>query len=299
MRTGRTSVGSGTPLQEPELVSAWLRIPVSELCDVSPLPLTILPTREDVHRHFAQELFDEVAAAHRASEELAIVVPIGPTGQYGLFARMLGEARLSLEHVSFFGMDNWLDWQGRPLPPGHPFDLEGWFRRRFLELVDPELRPRPENVVFPSPFELDRPAYEIDRRGGIATTYGGFGFQGHVAFNEPPSSRWSPVTLEEFARSTTRIVPCAVDTIIAHAHRSLGGNVHGVPPMAVTLGMRELLGARRIRLYTDTGAWKQTILRILLFSEPTVDYPVTLVREHPDVAVVVDAASAESPPGAW
>ena len=270
-------------------------MPTSELPDVSPLPLTILPTKEDVHRHFAKELFDEVAAARGEGEELAVIVPIGPTGQYPLLARMLGEARLSLDHVSFFGMDNWLDWQGRPLALDHPFNLEGWFRRHFLERVDPELRPRPENVVFPSPFDLDRPAAEIDRRGGIATTYGGFGFQGHIAFNEPPSSRWSPVTLEEFASSTTRIVPCAVDTIIAHAHRTLGGNVFAVPPMAVTLGMRELLGARRIRLYTDTGVWKQTILRILLFSEPTVDYPVTLVRDHPDVAVVVDAASAESP----
>ena len=38
--------------------------------------------------------------------------------------------------------------------------------------------------------------------------------------------------------------------------------------MAVTLGMKDLLSAKRIRLYTDGGAWKQTILRILLFAEP-------------------------------
>ena len=69
--------------------------------------------------------------------------------------------------------------------------------------------------------------------------------------------------------------------------------------MAVTLGMSELLGARRIRLYTDTGAWKQTILRIILFAEPTVEHPATLVSEHPDVAIVVDRASAECPSPHW
>jgi glucosamine-6-phosphate deaminase len=63
--------------------------------------------------------------------------------------------------------------------------------------------------------------------------------------------------------------------------------------------MRDLLSARRIRLYTDGGAWKQTILRILLFSEPTVDYPVTLVHDHPDIHVIVDAESAAPPPGEW
>ena len=244
-------------------------------------------------------MFDEAAASARAGEELSVIVPIGPKAHYPLLARMVNEAGLSLAHMTFFGMDQWLDWQARPLPFEHPFNLEGYFHRHFLELVDPELRPAPENVIFPSPHELDRPAQEMARRGEVATTYGGFGFQGHIAFNEPPSSRWTPITLEQFRESTTRIVPIAVDTIIAHSQRSLGGNVFGVPPMAVTLGMRELLAAGRIRLYTDGGAWKQTILRILLFAEPTVEYPVTLVHDHADVHVVVDAESAACPPGEW
>jgi glucosamine-6-phosphate deaminase len=69
--------------------------------------------------------------------------------------------------------------------------------------------------------------------------------------------------------------------------------------MAVTLGMSELLGARRVHLYADSGAWKQTILRILLLAEPTSTYPVTLVTEHPDAAVIVDAATAAPPPTEW
>jgi glucosamine-6-phosphate deaminase len=282
-----------------ERLSEWLAIPAEELPDRSPLPLTVTATREDLYRHFAGSMFDEAAEAAERGEALSVIVPLGPKAHYPLLAETVNEANLSLEHVTFFGMDNWLDWQGRPIPWEHPFNLEGYFHRHFLERVQTHLRPRPENVIFPSPFALDRPAEEMARRGGVATTYGGFGFQGHVAFNEPPSSRWTSVTLEQFRDSTTRIVPCAVDTIIAHAQRSLGGNVFGVPPMAVTLGMRELLSARRIRLYTDGGPWKQTILRILLFAEPTVDYPATLVHDHPDVEVIVDAESAASPPSVW
>src|SRR5918996_4231781 len=296
---GRTSSERASATLGPEEVARWLAIPPDDLPDRSPIPLTIVPTRDELYLHFASAMFDETAEAARAGRELALIVPLGPKAHYSFLARMVNEECLSLAHVTFFGMDNWLDWQGRPLPFDHPFNLVGYFHRHFLELLAPELRPLPENVIFPSPFELDRPGEEIARRGGIATTYGGFGFQGHVAFNEPPSTRWSPVTLEEFRESTTRIVPCAVDTVIAHAQRSLGGNVFGVPSMAVTLGMRELLGANRIRLYTDGGPWKQTILRILLFAEPTVDYPATLVRAHSDVHVVVDAESAASPPDVW
>lgn len=282
-----------------ELLADWIAIPAEELAERSRLPLTIVPDRDALYRHFAEALFDEAAGAARRGEQIALIVPLGPKSHYPLLAQMVNDAGLSLEHVTYFGMDEWLDWEARPLPRGHPFNLEAYFHRHFVNLVEPRLRPRPENVIFPTPLDLDRSADQIARRGGVATTYGGFGFQGHLAFNEPPGSRWSPVTLAQLRGSRTRIVPVAVDTIIAHAQRSLGGNVFGIPPMAVTLGMSELLAARRVRLYSDGGAWKQTILRILLFAEPTVDYPATLAHEHPDVRVVVDAATAACPPTAW
>jgi len=277
----------------------WLAIPVEELPDRSPIPLTVCETKDDLYLDFAEAMLAEAAEAAERGEEVAVIVPLGPKAHYPLLARMVNERRLSLEHVTYFGMDQWLDWQGRPLPWEHPFNLEAYFHEHYLDLVDPKLRPGPENVIFPSVLDLDRASEEIARRGEIATTYGGFGFQGHLAFNEPPSSRWTSVTLEQLRESRTRITPVAIDTIIAHAQRALGGNVFGVPPMAVTLGMRDLLSARRIRLYTDGGAWKQTTLRILLFSEPTVDYPVTLVHDHPDIHVIVDAESAAPPPGEW
>jgi glucosamine-6-phosphate deaminase len=280
-------------------LNAWLAIPTDELPERSPLPLTIVPTAADLYRHFASEMFDEAAAAAEAGEQLAVIVPLGPKAHYQLLAEMVNGARLSLEHVSYFGMDQWLDWQARPLPFDHPFNLEGYFQRHFVERVLRPLRPRPENIIFPSVLELDRSSEELARRGGARTTYAGFGFQGHVAFNEPPSTRWSPVSIEQLRESSTRVVPLAVDTIIAHAQRSLGGNTAGIPSMAITLGMKDLLAARRIRLYTDGASWKQTILRILLFSEPTVEYPVTLVHGHPDVHVIVDAASAACPPTVW
>jgi glucosamine-6-phosphate deaminase len=304
--TPRAAVAYFVPIAEeshsdeysPERLREWLRVPADELAERAHVPLTICASKEELYRHFAQEMFDEIAESARAGEELAVIVPLGPKAHYSLLAQMINAERLSLEHVTYFGMDQWLDWQGRPLPWESPFNLEAYFHRHYLDLVDEDLRPHPGHVLFPSVLELDRASDEIRKRT-IATTYGGFGFQGHLAFNEPPSTRWSPVTLDQLRNGDTRVTPVAVDTIIAHAQRALGGNVAGIPPMAATLGMRDLLSARRIRLYTDGGAWKQTVLRILLFAAPTVEYPVTLVRDHPDVMVIVDAESAASPPTEW
>jgi glucosamine-6-phosphate deaminase len=276
----------------------WLAVPPGELEARSPIPFTLTKTREDLHRLFADEMFSDIAQARAAGSRISLIVPVGPTGQYPLLARRINEERIPLDHVTFFGMDEWLDWQGRPVPLEHPFSLRGSFLRDFVGLVDAELRPHDEDVIFPSPLALDRPAEEIERRGGVAATYGGVGFQGHVAFNEAPATRWSPVTVEQLRESTTRVVPLAVDTLIAHAQRRTSGNTFVIPPMAATLGFRELLSARKVRLYLDTGSWKQTILRILLFSEPDADYPATLVSTHPDVRVVADRVTATVEPDA-
>jgi glucosamine-6-phosphate deaminase len=281
---------------DPRQLDEWLSVPPEQLAERSPVPFLLMQSREALHRHFADDIYGELEAARSAGEEVSLIVPLGPTGQYPILARRINETRLALDHVTFFGMDEWLDWQGRALPLEHAFSLEGAFQREFIALIEPGLRPRPENVIFPSLQALDRPAEEMARRGPVAATFGGVGFQGHIAFNEPPASRWTSVTVEQLRDSRTRVVPLAVDTIIAHAQRRVGGNTFAVPPLAVTLGMRELLSARRLRLYLDTGSWKQTILRILLFSEPDVDYPATLARDHADLLVVADAETAACPP---
>jgi hypothetical protein len=55
--------------------------------------------------------------------------------------------------------------------------------------------------------------------------------------------------------------------------------------MSVILVVRECLAAKHVRVYSDTGAWKQTALRMALFSEPTPEYPMTLLQTHPDALI--------------
>jgi glucosamine-6-phosphate deaminase len=63
--------------------------------------------------------------------------------------------------------------------------------------------------------------------------------------------------------------------------------------MAVTLGMRDILAARKIRLYCAAGERHRAMFRIAVAGEVTVDYPVTLVQGHPDAEVVMDEAGAQ------
>jgi glucosamine-6-phosphate deaminase len=129
----------------------------------------------------------------------------------------------------------------------------------------------------------------------VDITVGGWGQDGHIAYNQARRHPYSGITLEELAGSSIRIQENNLDTILALAQRSFGGAYQFVPPMSITLGIKECLSARKVRVYSDTGSWKQTALRVALFSEPTAEYPMTLLQKHPDAIVTATEETAAHP----
>jgi glucosamine-6-phosphate deaminase len=282
----------------PNELFEWCRIPVEQLESHPKARFTIkiLPTPDEVYRWTAREMLEEVRSNNQEGKPTRWILPCGPKGQYPYFIQAVNEQRISLKNVHIFHMDDSLDWQARPLPLDHPFSYEGWMRRQFYDPIDPELNVPEGQRHFPNVYDLDSLSRGIEKVGGVDTVFGGIGYRGHIAFNEPPRSPWYTVTAEEFASSKTRVLHLNEDTLIALSQRAAGGCSHAIPPMAITIGMKDILAARRIRLISETGAWKQTVIRVLLFGQPTVEYPVTFAQGHPDAFVVVDQNTAGSPP---
>jgi glucosamine-6-phosphate deaminase len=129
--------------------------------------------------------------------------------------------------------------------------------------------------------------------GGIDCCFGGIGYHGHVAFNEPPLSRWRKITVEELRESLTRVVILGDDSIVVQSIHSAGGDSAAIPPMAVTLGMKDILESRKIRLYCAAAERHRAIFRIAVAGEVSAEYPVTLVQGHPDAEVITDEATAQ------
>jgi len=238
--------------------------------------------------HFARSIADEI----RSSEVGRFILPVGPMGQYPRLAEITNRERISWRHVHVFQMDEFLDWQGRPIPLDHPLSFEGAMRR-FFASIDPELRIPDAQYHAPHPFRIDEISEAIARAGGVDVCYGGVGYRGHVAFNEPPLSRWLRVSVEDLRNSLTRVVTLAPDSIVVQSIGSAGGCAAAIPPMAVTLGMRDILASRKIRLYLAGGARHSAVFRIAAAGEVSVDYPVTLVQGHPDAALHTDQATAQ------
>lgn len=273
-------------------LSSLLELPVEELRRRARTPFRLLPDRPALMDDFARSIADEIRARNQRGEPTRLILPVGPVAHYPALVDICNRERISWANVYTFNMDEFLDWQGRPIPVSHPLSFEGLMRREVFAKLDPDLRIPDSQCFFPDPFRIDEISEKIREAGGIDCCYGGIGYHGHVAFNEPPISRWYRVSMDELRESKTRVVALGDDSIVVQSIHCSGGASGLIPPMAVTLGMKDILAARKIRLYCAAGERHRAIFRIAVAAEPTTDYPCTLVQGHPDAEVITDEATA-------
>jgi glucosamine-6-phosphate deaminase len=242
----------------------------------------------------AEELASLVEERNGQGAVTRVIVPCGPKSWYEPFRRIVNTRRISLRNLHVFHMDECLDWQGQLLPTNHPYNFRTFMEQHFYGGIEPELAVPLSQRFWLSPASMDAVSKEI-ASGPIDLTLGGWGQDGHLAYNQARRHPFSTITLEQLAASTIRIQDNNLDTIIALAHRSFGGAYQFVPPMSITLGIRECMSAAKVRVFSDTGAWKQTALRVALFAEPNVEYPITLLQRHPDALIVATRDTATHP----
>jgi len=274
----------------------WCRVSTGEL-EKHPkrkVPFRLVRDSETMGQLMAEELIAVIEANHRAQAPTRAIIPCGPKCWYEPFTKLVNARGVSLRHLSVFHMDECLDWQARPLAAGHPYNFRSFMEQHFYAGIRPELAVPEEQRFWLLPSTAETVKAAIDA-APIDITIGGWGQDGHVAYNQARRHPYSTISLEELAGSTIRVQENNVDTILALAQRSFGGAYQFVPPMSITLGMRECLSARRVRVYSDTGSWKQTALRIALFSEPNVEYPMTLLQTHADAMITATEETARHP----
>jgi len=274
----------------------WCRISAGELLSHPQrrVPLRLVRDAAEMGRLMARELVDLIEARNREQKATRVIVPCGPSSWYAPWREEVNSRGVSLARLTVFHMDECLDWQGQPLPRHHPYNFRTFMEAHFYGDLQPDLQVPEGQRHFLLPSTIDRVRSAIDE-APIDLTLGGWGQDGHVAYNQARRHPYHHATLDDVANSTIRVQENNLDTILALAHRTLGAAYQFVPPMSVTLGIRECLSARRVRVFSDTGAWKQTALRVALFSEPTPEYPITLLQRHPDAIITATLETAGHP----
>jgi len=274
----------------------WCSIPADELMGHPDLktPFRLVKDSAEMGEIMARELVDEIKKANIDGRNFRAIVPCGPKCWYEPFVRMINREKVSLCNVTVFHMDECLDWEGKLLAPKDPYNFRTFMEENFYAGISSSLEVPSHQRFFPEPSKIEYIKGKI-AEAPIDITLGGWGQDGHIAYNQTRRHPLSKITLEQLKNCELRVQENNIDTIIALGQRSFGAAYQFVPPMSITLGLKECLSAKKVLLFSDTGTWKQTALRVALFSKETVEYPITLLQKHPNAMITATYETARHP----
>jgi glucosamine-6-phosphate deaminase len=243
------------------------------------IPVNIYPSATDGSRYVAEEIAKLIREKAQKKEKCVLGMATGgtPIDLYAELVRMHKEEGLSFKNVITFNLDEYY-----PIEK-HAFQSYWSFMHRHLFNhidIDPAnihipngSWPKEEIKKYCAQYEA-----ELETIGGIDLQILGIGLNGHIGFNEPGSSIFSK----------TRLVNLDNTTRIANTYEF--ENISKVPRLAITMGISNILKARRILLM----GWGQKAAIIARSVEGNVSehVPASILQQHNDCSFIVDEAAA-------
>lgn len=262
----------------------YLGIAAADLGQRQPVRVKVGGDMAALAQDMAAAMLTEIRQGGHGGRGATLIVPVGPVDQFPLLARMLNEQKVSCRATVFINMDEYLDDADEFVAADHPLSFRGYMERRFYALLHPELAPPPEYRVFPDPRDPAAIQRLVDARGGVDACFGGIGINGHIAFNEPPEPG-ERISVDDFAALPTRVINLARETRAINSV-TVGGEIAIIPRRAVTVGMKEILAARRLRFYCNRP-WQSAVVRRALHGPLTPECPASYLRTHSDASLTV------------
>ncbi len=272
---------------------------IEEIKDWANVGVRIVENTDILYHEMARSIANIIINNNSNGKNTKIILPVGPSSQYSILVSIINREKINLKNTWLFFMDEYLDWESRWIPENHPMSFRGFIYKNLFALVDSSSGLKKEQIIFPDPADLNYNDKKIGELGGIDTCFGGLGYHGHIAFNEPYNTYYSRMTIEQFLNSKTRIVDLNSDTFVINSLSSIGGNCYDLPPKAVTLGMKPIMEAKKIEIYCGSGhlRWQHASFRLALMHPPTLDRPGTLLQLHDNpkenVLFIADKVTAQ------
>ena len=199
-----------------------------------------------------------------------------PVGTYEKLVERYNEGDLDFSEVTSVNLDEY-----RGLPKDHPESYWSFMHRNLFDHVniDPAHINLPDGTNMDAEAECKRYDAVIRSVGGVDLQLLGIGHDGHIGFNEP----------HDAFDLGTHCVDLAQETIEANK-RFFDGNVDLVPKQAYTMGIKNIMQAKKILLIAG-GEEKAEALKNSLYGPITPSVPASILQLHNDVTVIADEAA--------
>ena len=227
----------------------------------------------------ASRASDLICAAVEGKPRPSLGLPTGstPIPLYGELNRRTAEGACDLSSSIVYAIDEFCaaHHQAPEPKPGtntHFYREHIRFRTRALHCPNP--------AAAEPDLHIRAFAEAIRRGGGLDLCVLGIGETGHIAFNEPGSTKVSPARVIELEASSRE------------AHAASFGGIERVPTHGMTLGVADLFASRAV-IVLATGAHKAHIVRAALEGPVGADVPASWLREHADTTWLLDTTAAK------
>lgn len=257
------------------------------------IPLCVCEHEVDMYWKVAIEVLEFIQENNRLGKTTFMIVPYGPLGPYFRLVYLVNKYRVSLKNCVFVNMDEYLTDDKKFIPKTDPLSFRGGMDRIFYSQIDEELNLLPENRYFPDPENPDIVLQLIEKYGAPDMVFGGVGINGHYAFNEPPYGD-EICTNEQFKNRQTRVLEVSRETRTINGFMNAGGNFNAIPKYCVTVGMKEMFMAKRVRMCMPRD-WNAGALRPVLLGEEDCHFPCSLFQSHQNAVLYATPEALQAP----
>ena len=236
------------------------------------------------------DMFKRIKDSDEKDEKCVMILP-NPAGIYKHVAYMCNKMNVSCRNLIIFTQDEWADQDGNIAPPDYSAGFTSAFFRFFYNELKPELRPKLENIHYPTNKNITSYSTMIQDAGEADIIYSACGWSGHASFIDAVPQfgcvNGEVPTVEEWTKMGARIADLHLMTLAQNSlHASFGmcGDIAFVPPRAATIGPREFVNAKHVFEFhnflignTDI-TWEKLMSRLVCFGPVTPLVPDSVVQ---------------------
>lgn len=247
----------------------------------SGIRMKLVSSEADVNLDMALNMLETIISCRKSNRVCAMIVPVGPTAQYPILSELVNRLNISLTHVHFFNMDEYMLTPTRTVDKAHFMSFHRRMETEFYDRIKPNLA-IPENQRH-FPEQGSEQAFDdlLASLGGAEACFGGLGINGHLAFNEPPEAD-EVISSDDFRELGTRVLPISRETRTINAYGYQRGDIRGMPEYCITIGMKQILSSHKIYIAL-TRDWQHGIAKHVLHDQVQPQIPATLLQGHKDV----------------
>ena len=208
---------------------------------------------------------------------LGLATGSSPVGMYQELARRCREEGLDFSKVSSVNLDEYIG-----LEPTHDQSYRYFMDTNLFDHINID---KANTYVAKGTGNIDANIEEFRRviaEREVALQVLGVGPDGHLAFNEPGEKLWWHAHKEVLDEST-------ID-----ANARFFASRDEVPRYAVTMGMGEIMMAKRLLMILSGASKADAARRLLMSDEISTACPATLMKLHQDATVIIDKALADT-----